>query len=49
MGVVSGAELDAARIARAIGFTQFPYSLSADENEICGTSEGFDGTALEER
>jgi hypothetical protein len=32
--VVSGAELDAARIARAIGFTQFPYSLSADENEI---------------
>ena len=32
--VVSGAELDAARIARAIGFTQFPYALSADENEI---------------
>jgi hypothetical protein len=32
--VASGAELDAARIARAIGFTQFPYSLSADNEEI---------------
>src|SRR6188508_2621023 len=27
------AELDAARIARAIGSTQFPYSLPADEEE----------------
>jgi hypothetical protein len=32
--VVPGAELDPARIARAIGFTQFPYSLSVDEVEI---------------
>jgi hypothetical protein len=27
-------ELDGARIARAIGFTRFPYSSSADENDI---------------
>jgi hypothetical protein len=26
-------ELDGARIARAIGFTQFPYSSSTDEKE----------------
>src|SRR3974390_3903098 len=32
--VASGAELDAARIAREIGFTAFPYSLSADNEEI---------------
>jgi hypothetical protein len=32
--VASIEELDAARIARAIGFTRFPYSLSTDENEI---------------
>jgi hypothetical protein len=27
-------ELDAARIARAIGFTRFPYSSLTDEEEI---------------
>jgi hypothetical protein len=27
-------ELDSARIARAIGFTRFPYSLTAEENEV---------------
>ena len=32
--VVASAELDPARIARAIEFTRFPYLLSADENEI---------------
>ena len=32
--IVCQGRLDAARIARAIGFTQFPYSLSADNDEI---------------
>ena len=27
-------ELDSARIARAIGFTRFPYSSTAEENEV---------------
>jgi hypothetical protein len=32
--LASVGEVDAARIARAIGFTQFPYSSSPDEQEI---------------
>ncbi len=32
--VAAVGELDGARIARAIGFTQFPYASSTDENEI---------------
>src|SRR6266436_1565179 len=32
-------ELDSARIARAIGFTRFPYASAADENEEEGIDE----------